>query len=282
MNIALTGGSGNFARVLIRHLHAEGHLVRSIDRPGREAPLGVSAHCALDLRDVSAVKEALRGCDGVAHLAAIPGTGLGVPDEEVYANNTAISYNVLSAAGELGIKHVCLASSVNAIGGAFGRKVAYRKFPVDETHPCFAEDAYSLSKWVLEQQADATARRFAGMTIASLRFHALPDADSPLQEVDDGLGAPVTKTLWGYTRADAAARAVELGLRATFVGHEVFFITAPRTSYRRSSLELAQMHYPNVPIIGDLSGNTSFYDCSKAERLLGWRHELPCLGVASK
>jgi hypothetical protein len=29
-----------------------------------------------------------------------------------------------------------------------------------------------------------------------------------------------------------------------------------------------------VPIRGDLSGHRSFYDCNKAERLLGWTHDL--------
>jgi UDP-glucose 4-epimerase len=273
MHIAVSGGSGNFARVLIRHLHARGHTVRSIDQPGREAPSGVCERRALDLRNSAVVEDALRGCDGVAHLAAIPGLGLGVADEEVYANNTAISYNVLCAVGELGIEHVVLASSVNAIGGAFGHKTAYRAFPVDESQPCFAEDAYSLSKWVMEQQADATARRFPGMTIASLCFHALPEADPPPEDVTDAPDAPVIRTLWGYTRTESAARAVELALRADFIGHQVFFIAAPRTIRATPSLTLAQRYYPHVPIICDLPGNAGFYDCSKAERLFGWRHD---------
>lgn len=274
MHIAVTGGSGNFARVLIRLLLARGHSVRSLDRPGRDGPAGAHEHRALDLRDAAAAHEALRGCDAIVHLAAIPGLGNGLPDEEVYANNTAISYNVLSAAGDLSIKHIALASSVNAVGGAFGRRTAYRAFPVGESQPCFAEDAYSLSKWVLEQQADATARRFDGMSIASLRFHALPEADPPLQDGEDELGAPVTKTLWGFTRAEAAARAVELALRADFAGHEVFFIVAPRTFYRAPSHELARKHYPGVPIVRAMSGNTGFYDCRKAERVLGWQHDV--------
>jgi nucleoside-diphosphate-sugar epimerase len=274
MYIAVTGGGGNFARVLIAHLHAQGHTVRSIDRPGKSGPDGVREHITADLKDYPATREALRGCDGVVHLAAYPGTGMpGVPDEEVYVNNTVISYHVLCAAGELGIKRLVQASSINALGGAFGEKTAFVKFPIDETQPCFAEDAYSLSKWVLEQQGDATARRFGGMTIASLRFHGLPLRDPEPQETLDEIGARRTRGLWGYTRVDAAARAVELALRATYVGHEVFFIVAPRTHHRAPSVQLAQRHYPDVPIDGDLSGNTSFFDSSKAARLLGWRHD---------
>lgn len=133
--------------------------------------------------------------------------------------------------------------------------------------------AYSLSKWAMEQQADAVARRYPDMTLASLRFHALPLEDPPLQDVDDELNAPVTRTLWGFTNAYAAARAVALALKASYVGHKVFFIVAPRMHYRRSSRALAAKYHPQVSIRSELPSNSGFYDCSKAERLLGWRHD---------
>jgi nucleoside-diphosphate-sugar epimerase len=275
--IAVTGGCGHLGQVLIEHLLAQGSRVRCIDRtPPTSAAIQDQhlGYITADLKNANAVKAALTDCDAVAHLAAIPGLGNGFSDEEVYANNTAISYNVLCAAAGLGIRHVCLASSVNAIGGAFGPTVHYQYFPVDEQHPTFAMDAYSLSKWVMEQQADAVARRNPSMAIASLRFHALPLEDPPLQDVDDEPNAPVTRTLWGFINAHAAARAVELALKASYVGHEVFFIVAPRTHYRKSSLELAAKYHPHVPIRDALHGNAGFYDCSKAERLLGWRHDV--------
>jgi nucleoside-diphosphate-sugar epimerase len=104
MHIAVTGGSGNVARIMMGHLHMSGHTVRSIDRPERDAPAGVREHCTLDLRDNGAVKDALRGCDGVVHLAAIPGLGLGLTDAEVYANNTGF-YDCSKAERVLGWRH---------------------------------------------------------------------------------------------------------------------------------------------------------------------------------
>ena len=83
----------------------------------------------------------------------------------------------------------------------------------------------------------------------------------------------VTKHLWGYTRSDATARACLLSLTAGFRGHEAFFIVAPDTMMETSSLELARRFFPDVPVRGDLCGNRGFFDCSKAERLLGWRHD---------
>ena len=64
-----------------------------------------------------------------------------------------------------------------------------------------------------------------------------------------------------------------LSLTADFKGHEVFYLTAPDTIAEVPSLELKQQFFPDVLVRGDLSGNKSFFDCSKAERLLGWQHD---------
>ena len=166
MRIAITGGGGELGRTLIPYLIEQGHSVVSIDRapPAASPP---SAHrpdfIVADTRDFGQFVASIRGCDGLIHLAAHR-SPINMLDHVVYADNTVSSYNALSAAATLGIKRVCLASSINAIGGVFSRAPRYDYFPVDEQHPTYAEDAYSLSKWVLEQQADAFARRFEGMT----------------------------------------------------------------------------------------------------------------------
>jgi hypothetical protein len=82
----------------------------------------------------------------------------------------------------------------------------------------------------------------------------------------------MAKHLWAYTLFDAAARACLLSLTATFTGHEAFYIVAPDTTIDVPSLELAAKYYPSVPIVGDLSGNRSFFNSAKAEKLLGWSH----------
>jgi UDP-glucose 4-epimerase len=215
---------------------------------------------------------AFQGCDGVIHLAAHP-TPLGFPDTVVYADNTLGSYNARSAAAALGIKRVCLASSINAIGGVFSRSPRYDYFPLDEQHPTYAEDPYALSKWVLEQQADAFARRFEWLTIASLRFHWLMPSRERAIEATKGFGDGSTRHLWAYILLSEASRACLLALTAGFDGHQAFYITAPRTATPAPSLELAQKYYPATPIRGDLSDHKSFFSCAKAERLLGWRHE---------
>ena len=39
------------------------------------------------------------------------------------------------------------------------------------------------------------------------------------------------------------------------------------------SLELKQQHFPQVELRGDLSAMAGFFNCAKAERLLGWTHD---------
>jgi len=190
----------------------------------------------------------------------------------VYTDNTAGSYNALSAAATLGLKRICLASSINAIGGAFSRSPRYDYFPLDEQHPTYAEDPYSLSKWVLEQQADAFARRYEWMSIASLRFHWLLDSRERAVQETSAFGATAIRHLWAYTLLTEANRACLLSVTADFAGHEAFYIVAPRTAASEPSLDLARQHYPNTPIRGDLSGHNGFFNCAKAERLLKWKH----------
>src|SRR5205823_2802556 len=111
------------------------------------------------------------------------------------------------------------ASSVNAIGGAFSRAPRYDYFPLDERHLTYAEDPYSLSKWVLEQQADAFARRYGWMSIASLRFHLLVDDFERARQVNAQIGPIAIRHLWAYTSLGEASRACLLSLSAAFSGH---------------------------------------------------------------
>lgn len=271
MKVSVTGGNGRFGRVVVAHLEQRGYDVVNIDRAGTDAPESNSPFIALDLTNADAVLHALEGCDAVVHLAAIPNPR-NHPAPEVYANNTVTSYNVLHACATLGINTLCMASSINAIGGAYSRKAKYDYLPVDEQHPTYNEDPYSLSKWVQEIQADSFARLHSDMTISNLRLHGLHEGKwdgTPKLEWQ-----PMINHLWSHTEIHAGARAVECALHAKWKGHEVFFITAPETCVTVPSLELAQRFYPLVPIRGDLAGHRSFYDAGKAGRLLGWKHDL--------
>ena len=274
MKIAVTGGSGRVGRGVVELALAQGHQVVNIDRV---SPAGVTdqpnlTHIQADITDYDALVNAFRGCDAVIHLAAIPAPGH-LPDHVVHNNNVTGSYNALRAAVEVGVQRICQASSVNATGLAYSRWPRFDYFPLDEQHPTYCEDPYALSKWICEEQASSIARRYETLTIASLRFHGVtPQRPSLAQIAAYRNPDTVIKNLWAYTSLAAAARACLLSLTANFTGHEVFYIVAPDTIMDTPSLELQQKHFPGVPLRGDLSGHNSFFDSSKAGRLLGWKH----------
>src|SRR4051794_7253129 len=228
MRIAITGGSGRVGRAVTDFALKQGHEIVNIDRtlPAPEAARPEVKVVQADTTNYAEFEQALSGYDALVHLAAYPGPG-GHPDYVVHNNNVVGSYNALSAAARLGIDHVCLASSINAIGGVYSRWPHYDYFPLDEQHPTYCEDPYSLSKWICEQQADAFARRYEKMTISTMRFHGVVPDRATMGRWSDSTGERQAKHVWGYTRAEAAASACLLALTADFKGHEVFYIVAP-------------------------------------------------------
>ena len=272
--IALTGGSGRIGRAIAAAALRRGHRVVSIDRAApAEAQDGENLRFVqADIADYDALVEAFQGCDALIHMAAIPSPGHH-PDHVVHNNNVVGSYNAMRAAIEVGITRIVQASSVNAIGLSFSREAHFDYLPIDEAHPNYTEEPYSLSKWICEQQADTFARRYSRLRIASMRFHLVVEEKAQARAVYGFATKAASKHLWAYTFYDSAARACLLALDAPFRGHEVFYIVAPDTVMDVPSLELARRFFPDVPIRGDLSGNRAFFSSAKAERMLGWRHD---------
>ena len=270
MKIAVTGSSGSVGKAIVKMALEHGNDVLCLDRVRREDDS--TRFLQLELSDYDATVKAFRGCYAVVHMAAIPAPGHH-PDHVVHNNNVVSSYNVLRAAAEVGIKRVCQASSVNATGLAYSRWPRFDYFPLDEEHPTYNEDPYSLSKWICEEQGNSFARRCEDMVIASMRFHwVVPDRAFAVKAKGYSQTKAAAKNLWAYTLHDAAARACLLSLTANYKGHEVFYLAAPDTVSDIPSLELKGQFFPDVPLRGDLSGHKSFFNCSKAERMLGWKH----------
>jgi nucleoside-diphosphate-sugar epimerase len=266
-SIVVTGGSGRAGRAVIPELREAGYEVRNVDQKPAESGRLYRA----DVADLGQTVAALQGADAVVHLAAIPSPG-GYPHSVVFGLNVMSTWNVLEAAEMLGIEKLVLASSVNAVGLAYGQhRIRPEYFPVDEGQPARPEDSYSLSKWVGEQMADAFARR-RRVQLASFRFHGLWDTSQGprqgLPHTDPERGA---KELWGYLDLRDAARACRMALEADWEGHEAFFLTAADTILGIPTEEAIRRTYPGVPMRKELPGFAAAFDTSKAERLFGWR-----------
>lgn len=274
MKIALTGASGRVGRGIAALAAAQGHSIVGIDRVHKHDELPEAMdYIEVEMDNYDALVAAFTGCDAMIHMAAIPSPGRH-PDHVVHNNNVVGSYNALRAAAENGILRICQASSVNAIGHAYSQKPRYDFFPIDESHPNYSEDPYSLSKWICEQQAEAFVRRYPGMVIASMRFHYVVPDRAMAAAIYPADGPNVDKHLWAWTNLSAAADACLRSLTATFSGHEAFYIVSPTTTVEVPSLDLATRHFPEIPIVGNLGGTRSFFNSAKAEQLLGWDHDL--------
>lgn len=278
MRVAVTGGRGLLGRAVVAAAAACGHRVVSIDvRPVYPAPTGSVASASVteltaDVTSYEQLRRAADGCDALVQLAGRPGPRPW-PAHEVHNLNVVASYNALCAATELGIERICIASSINAIGAAFSRRPRYDYFPVDESHPTYNEDPYSLSKWICEAQADSVSRRNTNLTIGSLRFHRLvPDRANAVDALTRHRTA-ANRDLWGYTTLEAATRACLAVLEAAWKGHEVFFIVAPRVALDEQTAQLCAEFYPDVPLRRALAGNEGLFCCTKAAEMLGWEHD---------
>ncbi|KAL3475443.1 hypothetical protein BJX99DRAFT_229599 [Aspergillus californicus] len=277
MKIAITGARGTVGRYTVAACAAAGHKTVQIDRTHQDPDNTPNTEMrTVDIaNDYDATVKAFTGCDALIHLAALPDP-IDKADSEVHNNNVNAAFNGFHAAGTVGIKRVCYASSVNAIGLAFANRPLYFDyFPLDEDAPLRPTDSYALAKEEAEFQARSFVHWFPGMNIACLRIHEV----APLKDVqeehkanweDAGVGQ-----LWGWVNPEAVARACRLSVEKSerIGGCQVFNIVAPTTTQGIASRELARRYYPNAQIRGDFSGNRGFWTTARAKEVLGWTHD---------
>ena len=142
-------------------------------------------------------------------------------EEQYIATNVTGNWNVLEAAEHAGVRHVVVASSVAAYGLRPGRKLELDYLPVDEAHPLRADDAYGLSKHLIEITCENLAARGPlrivclrptlilqpESELAVLAQLALPDPDAdPPPEAVAGDGARPSGALSRHSGLRALAR----------------------------------------------------------------------------
>lgn len=168
MKVLITGGTGDIGSAASKRFLALGWEVHIIDLKD-EATTGEASYAKCNIMEFDDLKTQMQGCDAVVHMAAIRGPTL-APNEEVFRINVAGTFNVYEAAAQLGIKRVVQASSINAIGCVWSiGDIHPQYFPIDEDHPRFTTDSYSLSKQMVEDLAEYFYHR-DGISGVSFRF----------------------------------------------------------------------------------------------------------------
>ncbi len=156
--ILITGADGFIGSHLTEALVRQGYKVRAFVLYNSFGSWGWLDHCASDvkdqfeifagdIRDPHGVKEAMKGCDAVLHLAALIAIPYSYHSPDTYVDtNVKGTLNVLQAARELGVKKVVHTSTSEVYGTA-------RYVPITEEHPLQGQSPYSATKIAADQLA---------------------------------------------------------------------------------------------------------------------------------
>jgi nucleoside-diphosphate-sugar epimerase len=280
--VVVTGGSGKAGRAVVRDLVDSGHDVLNVDTVAPSEPVG--RFLRADLTDLGETIEALRGADSVVHLAAIPAPGIRTVGQ-TFEINTLSTYNVFSAATQVGLERVVWASSETVLGLPFGTSGARNLLddaaepgyvaqpdyvPIDELHPRRPHSSYSLSKVVGEEMAVQFAR-WTRIPFIGLRFSAIREPVE-YKSFPETWGDPHMSewNVWGYVDARDVAQASRLSLAADVSGAEVFIIAAGDTASDRPNAELLAACFPSVEVRPGLGEHDTLLAIDKARRVLGY------------
>jgi len=267
--ILVTGGSGKAGRWVVADLQDHGYEVTNVDLHKSDR-----AHTyQVDLCDLGQVYGMVAGKDAIVHLAAIPWAGEHAP-EVVFRNNLMSTFNILQAASVLGVKKVVLAGSESILGFPFPfRPITPVYLPIDEAHPLQAQDAYGLSKILIEDLTQGFARRDPEMSLMVMRFSYIiepQDYASELKLAWSSTGQNAFN-LWCYIDVRDVARACRLAVESPRTGYDAFYIAAPDTLMREPTRDLIREHFPGVERIAEgFGGRMAPLDGRRAAEALGF------------
>lgn len=156
--ILITGSDGFIGSHLTEELIRRGHDVRAFVLYNSYNSLGWLDHTepeikknlkiyAGDVRDPHGIKNAMKGCDVVFHLAALVGIPYSYHSPDTYIDtNIKGTLNIVQAARELGVVKVLHTSTSEVYGTACF-------VPITEEHPLQGKSPYSASKIGADQIA---------------------------------------------------------------------------------------------------------------------------------
>ena len=164
--VLVTGADGFIGSHLVEILVKEGYKVRAFclyNSFGNRGWLDSLSSEILDeiqiifgdIRDKSSIKQAMKGCQIVFHLAALISIPYSYVAPESYVDtNIKGTLNILEAARELEINHIIHTSTSETYGTA-------QYVPIDEKHPIVGQSPYSASKIGADQLAISFSKSFS-------------------------------------------------------------------------------------------------------------------------
>lgn len=171
--ILITGSDGFIGSHLTEFLVRLGYDVRAFTQYNSFNSWGWLDHCdgdvkgkfevfPGDIRDPHGVKQAMKGCDVVLHLAALIAIPYSYHSPDTYVDtNVKGTLNVLQAARELDVQRIIHTSTSEVYGTA-------RFVPITEEHPLQGQSPYSATKIAADQLAYSYYASFA-LPVVTLR-----------------------------------------------------------------------------------------------------------------
>ena len=171
--ILVTGADGFIGSHLTEELVRRGHAVRAFVLYNSFDSRGWLDHAAPevrheldvfagDIRDPNGVRQAMKGCDIVLHLAALIAIPYSYHSPDTYVDtNVKGTLNVLQAARDLDVARVVHTSTSEVYGTA-------RFVPITEEHPLRGQSPYSATKIAADQLAYSFFASF-GLPVSIIR-----------------------------------------------------------------------------------------------------------------
>jgi len=295
-NVLITGGAGFIGRHVVHQFLNHGWRVvvldvDEFDEHGLENTENFSAFQG-DINSEKDLREAMKGCDAVVHLAAVVSVPQSIQEPEKTMNvNVNGTRNVLQCAFEGGVSNVVVASSAAVYG-------SYPDMPLVESSPIECLSPYAQSKATNEE--DVVVFRKKGLNAIALRFF---NVYGPGQRVDSSYASLIPifvhamrngkrPTVHGsgeqtrdFVHVHDLARAVhKMTTRKEPYEHPVVNVASETQT---SVLEVVQCinqglkKRPNmkaiVPHHGETRQGDVMHSCGSAERIhtmIGWKAEI--------
>jgi dTDP-glucose 4,6-dehydratase len=154
--VLVTGAGGFIGSHLAERLTELGNKVRAFVHYNSKSSWGWLENSSFlndmeiysgDIRDYDSVRNAMKGCQGVYHLAALIGIPYSYESPLAYIKtNVEGTYNVLENARALELENIIVTSTSETYGTA-------QKVPIAEDHPLVGQSPYSASKISADQLA---------------------------------------------------------------------------------------------------------------------------------
>ncbi|AZN39949.1 NAD-dependent epimerase/dehydratase family protein [Paenibacillus albus] len=258
MKVLVTGASGNGGQAVCQRLLQAGHQVRMADVMPSKVNGKAAEFVRCDTRTVSDVQQAVRGMDGVIHLAAWHCAHQPpVSDDTIFAVNVDGTYNVLEACRKEGVRSIVYASSM-----------AYGWWSV-----------YGVSKVIGEDLCRAY-HEMTGASIAMLRYHEFiprPYLEFGARLLRNGVDRRDVASATVMALEAAAAKAFGLFRTIIHTNHEM--PEHVRADFTQLGLEWCEQQVPGSSQLIEKYGielpkDIEQHDLSEANRVLGWKPQI--------